>query len=297
MRSTKARCPLCNGVSVFLHSHPHVSQELYHCNNCKYWFVYPHESYIHSINDVHVEESEFWSSDKAHAAYKSWRNSENDRVANQILSQIDTPAETKLLEIGFGEGPLTATFMNIVGEYWGIEPIPISFEQTADRLQLNRNRIFNIKAEDMLSSSPFEAMTDYFDVIVMISVLEHLPNPMNILESCRKLLAPGGTLFISVPDSTKFAWLYTFRKTAGLEPWTYFHISFFSEASLDYIFRNKGFEVLVKKRNSLLSSDSIEYFRWLYNSKLLEITMRLFKKLHFDRLIGMETIFYNLVKR
>ena len=38
-----------------------------------------------------------------------------------------------------------------------------------------------------------------FDLILVISVLEHLDNPVEVLKSCRELLKPGGILLINVP--------------------------------------------------------------------------------------------------
>jgi SAM-dependent methyltransferase len=38
-----------------------------------------------------------------------------------------------------------------------------------------------------------------FDAILLISVLEHLEDPLSALAACRRLLAPGGRLLINVP--------------------------------------------------------------------------------------------------
>ncbi len=38
-----------------------------------------------------------------------------------------------------------------------------------------------------------------FDLIMIISVLEHLDNPVDILQSCRMLLNPRGVLLVNVP--------------------------------------------------------------------------------------------------
>lgn len=38
-----------------------------------------------------------------------------------------------------------------------------------------------------------------FDLILIISVLEHLDNPLEVLSRCRELLKPGGKLLINVP--------------------------------------------------------------------------------------------------
>jgi SAM-dependent methyltransferase len=40
---------------------------------------------------------------------------------------------------------------------------------------------------------------DTFDVVLVISVLEHLREPLAVLEAARALLRPGGTLLINVP--------------------------------------------------------------------------------------------------
>jgi 2-polyprenyl-3-methyl-5-hydroxy-6-metoxy-1,4-benzoquinol methylase len=38
-----------------------------------------------------------------------------------------------------------------------------------------------------------------FDLILLISVLEHLEDPLRILTQCRKMLSPGGALLVNVP--------------------------------------------------------------------------------------------------
>ena len=40
---------------------------------------------------------------------------------------------------------------------------------------------------------------DRFDLILLISVLEHLWEPLPILEQCRRVLQPGGMLLVNVP--------------------------------------------------------------------------------------------------
>jgi SAM-dependent methyltransferase len=38
-----------------------------------------------------------------------------------------------------------------------------------------------------------------YDLVTLISVLEHVWEPLDILTACRRVLAPGGTLLINVP--------------------------------------------------------------------------------------------------
>src|SRR5262249_39702773 len=39
-----------------------------------------------------------------------------------------------------------------------------------------------------------------FDKILLMDVLEHLPHPERVLEACRELLTPQGTVLVSVPN-------------------------------------------------------------------------------------------------
>jgi SAM-dependent methyltransferase len=53
------------------------------------------------------------------------------------------------------------------------------------------------RATDALSAGGWEAP---FDVVVCADVLEHLPRPEELLARIREWLAPGGTLFVSLPN-------------------------------------------------------------------------------------------------
>lgn len=57
-----------------------------------------------------------------------------------------------------------------------------------------------------------------FDVILMISVLEHLWEPQDVLTACQRLLRPGGTLVVNVPTwlGKRFLELSAFK--LGLSP-------------------------------------------------------------------------------
>jgi 2-polyprenyl-3-methyl-5-hydroxy-6-metoxy-1,4-benzoquinol methylase len=58
-----------------------------------------------------------------------------------------------------------------------------------------------------------------FDVILMISVLEHLWEPQSVLTACHKLLQPGGRLVVNVPNwlGKRFLELAAFK--LGLSPY------------------------------------------------------------------------------
>jgi SAM-dependent methyltransferase len=53
--------------------------------------------------------------------------------------------------------------------------------------------------EDSLEGALPTLEDERFDVVLLISVLEHLADPLAALEHCRRVLRPGGTLFVNVP--------------------------------------------------------------------------------------------------
>lgn len=48
--------------------------------------------------------------------------------------------------------------------------------------------------------SDFENLTRQFDALCAFQLLEHLEEPFDFIETCRKVLVQGGYLFLSVPD-------------------------------------------------------------------------------------------------
>jgi len=59
-----------------------------------------------------------------------------------------------------------------------------------------------------------------FDVVMLISVLEHLTDPLAILESSRHLLKPGGVMLINVPTWRGKTFLEFSAFRLGLSPKT-----------------------------------------------------------------------------
>lgn len=67
---------------------------------------------------------------------------------------------------------------------------------------------------DALAALPSTSL----DVILIVSVLEHVNDPLRLLSEARRLLAPGGTLLVNVPSwrGKKYLELSAFR--LGLSP-------------------------------------------------------------------------------
>jgi 2-polyprenyl-3-methyl-5-hydroxy-6-metoxy-1,4-benzoquinol methylase len=96
----------------------------------------------------------------------------------------DAQGEQKVLDIGCGAG----IFMNLLqAKGYIVEGVDLRPEHCN----------FDIKIHTSLSEIPADSK---YDVISMIHMVEHLPDPIPYMEGLRGLLAEGGQIFIEVPN-------------------------------------------------------------------------------------------------
>jgi SAM-dependent methyltransferase len=88
---------------------------------------------------------------------------------------------------------------------------------------------------DILNFTPQEL----FDVIRSDNVIEHLPNPKEVLIKLRSLLRPGGCLFLMVPNGKSLS-VRLFGKYS-INYWIPFHLNLFNVDSLKYLLEDSGF--------------------------------------------------------
>ena len=86
-----------------------------------------------------------------------------------------------------------------------------------------------------------------FDVVHLSNVLEHVPDPVNLIGIAKKMLKPGGLLCVVVPnDYSPFQ--YALRTVCGYKPWWVappHHINYFNVASLTKLLLSQGFDVVL----------------------------------------------------
>jgi len=88
-----------------------------------------------------------------------------------------------------------------------------------------------------------------FDVVHMSEVLEHVPDPADMLHIANKILTPGGLLCAVVPNDYN-PFQYALRTTCNYEPWwisTPHHINYFKFETLNRLFIKNGFGVILRE--------------------------------------------------
>lgn len=102
----------------------------------------------------------------------------------------------RIAEIGCGSGGMLET-LGRFGPAVGVEMDP-ALRQRA------RARGLDVRAGALPDDLPLEA--GRWDVVCLFDVLEHVDDEAAALRACRHLLAPGGSLVITVPA---YAWLWS----------------------------------------------------------------------------------------
>jgi len=95
-----------------------------------------------------------------------------------------------------------------------------------------------------------------YDVVAMSQVIEHVPDPVELLKECRRVLRPGGRLVLSTPNARSVAHRVYGRHWRGLEPPRHQHV--FTPAALARCVRDCGFDDL---RVFTLSAESAGIYR------------------------------------
>lgn len=110
---------------------------------------------------------------------------------------------SRVLDLGAGDGRLAAALAQNGHRVTAVEPFR-EVPQASD-LTVLRERVDGV-----------DLPADSFDAAVLWHVLEHLPEPLAVLERVRRWLVPGGRLLVGVPN------LASVQASLGGERW--FHL-------------------------------------------------------------------------
>ena len=184
----------------------------------------------------------------------------------KILNTLNIDPPARILDIGASTGVLLQAFQNAFGsEVVGVEP------GDAYRRHAQARGI-------TMFASVEELRTDYpprFDLISMIHVLEHLPDPVGMLSMLRtELLKDSGILLLEVPnfyahDSYELA-----------------HLACYTPHSLQTVLRQAGFHVFFFHRHGFPRSSLLNLYLTLLAQPLPADTPQ--PPITRDRMVGIK---------
>jgi len=187
------------------------------------------------------------------------------------LTEENLPGQGRWLDLGCGDGKYLPTMINKYDEVWGVDIVKNCGKKCIDSIATKTGGDSKIHFKVADINEPLDFTSGHFDCVTMIAVLEHLFDPLAIIRECYRLLHPGGTLIVYVPNVAYVT--NRLRLAGGKLPvtsrgggWDGGHLHYFTRSSLKQLLEKEGFNVMKitsggpfrKIRNirgSLLSSD------------------------------------------
>lgn len=135
----------------------------------------------------------------------------------------------QLLEIGCGNGERLELLRDLGWQVYGIEP-------DAKAAQAAKARNLDIFAGELQAG---HLPTGSFDAILMSHVIEHVPNPREIIAECLRLLCPGGVLIMLTPNTQSLGHRWFRQNWLPLDPPRHLHL--FNRHNLSKMCQETGF--------------------------------------------------------
>lgn len=171
---------------------------------------------------------------------RSWLHSTLYADILAVLEQQSILNSKRLLDIGCGTGEFIA-FM----KQHGWEGVGLELSSEGATIAKSKGlEVYSLSIDEFLVEHPRYSST--FTVVTLLHVLEHVPNPVELLNLIRNLLVGAGVVVIQVPNDFSELQLSA-QQHLRKEPWWIAipaHINYFDFRSLPALLGRLGFEVI-----------------------------------------------------
>ncbi len=155
----------------------------------------------------------------------------------QILDVLNHVEPGPLLDIGCSLGYALEAASEL-----GLEAKGLDLNQSL--LEPCRKRGFDVQVGDVAGPYPFPDAT--FNIVLLKHVFEHTPDPRAALREIRRVLKPGGGMFIAVPNADYFkarlrpSSYYFFQPDSGGR----YHFVYYTPETLQRLVDDEGFRTV-----------------------------------------------------
>ncbi len=142
------------------------------------------------------------------------------------------PRDATILELGCATGTLAAMVRELMPlkRYDGIEMSP-----SGEKARQHLDNLYTEALPQLLKNGEVSAC---YDLILMSHVLEHLKDPAAELRAMKRVLAPGGAIFLEVPNRSGHPHLPIDDNI--------FHLHFFCTSSLSRMLAKEGLDTVAE---------------------------------------------------
>ena len=224
-------CPICQSLDQKLNlckvSFTYKSEfDLCECPKCHVIYYHPTPSEEQFVSFYSIDE------------YKFNRWKQESKAAVYIKELNKRQKSGKFLDVGCATGYM----INKISQDSDWEVYGVELSKNPAMFVRDVLKIKNIIHGDIFTAN---YDSNFFDCINVSDVLEHVPNPVEFLNECHRILKPNGFIFLNVPngfnDSRGLIQYYNKNHEAGCHASG--HIYFFQQPTLQYLFKTTGFNI------------------------------------------------------
>jgi 2-polyprenyl-3-methyl-5-hydroxy-6-metoxy-1,4-benzoquinol methylase len=219
-------CPLCEGTDL-RQLWKIESYSIAKCHACQLVFV---------LNQLTTEELSAYYASFEDEAYDESNveclNAYYEKLGGIIRSRFPKPG--KLLDVGCARG-------------WFLDSMP-DWECHGNEIAVSYAATAREKHGDRIVVGPFDQypmLEEYFDVITLQDVFDHIRDPLPMLEKCYRLLKPGGLIAIKVHNISCLYAKLTGRNFYAMIPPS--HLFYYDRQTLGLTLKKSGFQVIDSK--------------------------------------------------
>jgi len=235
--NTKYSCYLCDGAVEPIHNISQNKDEVFkivECKKCGLLRLSPLPDKL-TIEQIYTRNSsqkklEFEVFSSKHLTSLK-KNLIIEPLLKKLKSRYNQNNNPRLLDIGCSTGWITSVARDLGFDVIGLEVNPHFAQFGREKYGLN---IIESYIEEFSSDKKFNSAT-------MFHVLEHLPDPLQVLKKVGELLDDKGNLLVVVPNAKSIG-VSIFKEHYNWNAPD--HISFFSPDSIKLILNKAGFKVI-----------------------------------------------------
>ena len=134
--------------------------------------------------------------DSSHPNFKRWNRSrklseDRGRFVKSVIENIIHCEKLNILDLGSGEG----------GTSWILSDknFVVSLDISLDRLKRQKDKSGSYELI-LCDAALLPFKENFFDLIILQDVIEHVTSPVKLIENIYKILKPGGVVYLSTPN-------------------------------------------------------------------------------------------------
>ncbi|CAK8724913.1 hypothetical protein KKHLCK_15345 [Candidatus Electrothrix laxa] len=240
-------CPVCN-FSEYTQLMRKCDIDIVQCRQCSLGYA---AKIPKNTNDVYADKEYLCQAQHDYEQNINYRQERFAKERVEILrkwSGLD-PKGCRLLDIGCGTGWFLDFCRQqgyaVAGQEFGKELAAY----TAEHLGV---KIWSCPVAEI-------DQKELFHIITLFDVLEHTPDPLEMLSQVKSLLSPGGIALIFVPNLHSLGSAILQEESALVAPAE--HLLYFTKTSMQYLAKKTGFELLHIETKGMDIPDLIAYYR------------------------------------